>query len=87
MVPPYFLLVLFSLFATAHDGKNSSQKNKSYVRTDRGMRLTHEGATFHATRKTVNRLQANRVNYLAIQIIDLNQIGHICPISGTLSAV
>ena len=56
---------------------NCSQKNKSYVRIDRGIRLAHDGATFHTARK----------NYLAIQIIDLNQIDHICPISGTLSAV
>ena len=46
------------------------------------MLLTHEGATFNAARKTVNLLQANRVNYLATQIIDLNQIDHICPYLG-----
>ena len=61
--------------------------------------MTHDGATSHTARKTVNLLQANsdpiiywireanKVNYLAIQIIDLNQIDHISPISGTLSAV
>ena len=76
-----------SLFATAHEGKNNSQKNKSYARTHRGMRLVHDGATSHTTRKTVNLLQANTVNYLTIQITDLNQIDHVCPISGTLSAV
>ena len=51
------------------------------------MRLTHDGATFHTAHKTVNLLQANSVNYLAIQIIDLNQTDHICPIAETLSAV
>ena len=83
-VPPCFLRVLFSPFATAHDLKTSSHKNKSYARTRRGMRMTHDGATSHTTHKTVNLLQANRVNYLhvAIQIIDL--IDHTCPISGTL---
>ena len=54
--------------------------------TLRGMRLTQDGATSHTAHKTVKLLQANRVNYLAIQIIDLNQIDHICPISGTLSS-
>ena len=80
-------LVLFSLFATAHEGKNISHKNKSYARSHRGMRLMHDGTASHTARKTVKLVQVNRVNHLAIQITDLNQIDHICPIFGILSAV
>ena len=61
----------------SHKGKKNSQKYKSYARTHRGMRLLHDGATSHTARKTVNLLQANRVNILAIQITDLNRINHI----------
>ena len=85
IVPPYFILVLISLFANAHEGKKNSQKNKSYIRTHKGMRLTHDGATFHTARKTINLVQAKRVYVLTIT--DLNRIDHICPTSGTLSAV
>ena len=61
----------FFFFATAHDGKDNAQKNKSYARTHRGTRLKHDGATSHTARMTVNLLKANKDNYLAIQIIDL----------------
>ena len=48
--PPYFLLVLFSLFATAYGVKYISQKNKSYTQTHWGMRLVHDDATSLTTR-------------------------------------
>ena len=35
------------------EGKNISQKNKSYARTHWGMRLMHDGATSLTARKTV----------------------------------
>ena len=68
-------------------GRTVLRKNKSYAQSHMGMRLMHEGATSRTARKPVNLLQANRVNVLAIQITDLNQSDHICPIFGMLSAV
>ena len=59
----FFFFFFFSFFfVTAHEGKSSSQKYKTYARTRRGMRLMHDGATTHTARKTVNLLQASRVN-------------------------
>ena len=75
------------LFLPQHMTGRTVLRKKSYAWTHMGMHLTHDGATFQTARKTVNLLQANRVNYLAIQIIDLNHINHICPTSGTLLAV
>ena len=56
---------LFSLIATAHKGKNSSQKNKLYART--------QGYASDAQRCDVSY----GVNVLAIQITDLNRIDHM----------
>ena len=60
-------------------GRTVLREKKTYAWTHRGMRLKHDGATSHTARKTVNLLQANIVNYLAIQIMDLNRpyLSHI----------
>ena len=61
-----FLRISFSfcfLFPTAHKGKNSSHKNKSYRRSHRGMRLLHDGAMSHTACKTVKLLQVNNDTY------------------------
>ena len=60
--------LVFSFFATAHEGKNSFHKNKSYARFHRGMHLMHDIAASHTAHKTVK---------LPMQITDLNQIDHI----------
>ena len=49
-------------------------ENKSYAWTHKGMRLMQDGATSNAVRKTVNLLQPDRINGLAIQITDLNRM-------------
>ena len=79
--------LLFSLFATSHEGKNNSQKIKLYAWTHRVMRLMHNGATSRTCTVRMTATVANRVNVSAIQITGLNRIGHICPVSGTLLAV